>query len=67
MKRRNYADAIKLDVDSMTVRLIPIVDESERAQQRSAEVVELAAELIRLASTRGRVKKFKEEAQDEAA
>lgn len=67
VSRRKYAEATKLEIDSTSVRLISVVDESEGAARRSAEVVELVAELLRLATKRGRVKRQMEEVQDEAA
>ena len=67
MKRRHYANSAVLDIDSANVNLIAVNDASEGSEKRSAEVIDLAAQMIRLASKRGRVKKSTEEAQDEAA
>lgn len=67
MKRRKHSTSTKLDIDSMTARLIPVKDESESREQRHAEALELVAHLIRLATKRGPVKKSTDEVQDEAA
>jgi hypothetical protein len=67
MKRRQYSASTILDLDSIEVRLIPIADESQGSAQRSVEVLNLVAQLLRLASKRGQVKKSTEEVFDEAA
>jgi hypothetical protein len=55
-KRREYIRTSDQSVDSIVVNLICVEDESPESLQRSSEVVELATEIIRLASKRGRVK-----------
>jgi hypothetical protein len=54
-KRREYKKTMALEPESTVVNLFCIRDSSANSTQRSWEVIDLAAQLVRLSSKRGRV------------
>ena len=66
-EQRKYSKATVIDPDSLPVNLVSVEDKSEKNESRSIEVIDLAIQMIQLASKRGRVKRSAEEVFDEAA
>lgn len=66
-RRREYQKATEFDLDSVVVNLHGISDHSSGNEARSLEVIDLAIQMIELASKRGRVRTREEEVFDEAA
>lgn len=67
MSRNHYESSIRLNLDETQVNLIPVKDSSPNSLKREQEVITLVAEMIRLASKRGRVSNNNAELLDEAA
>lgn len=67
MSRNHYESSIRLNLDETQVNLIPVIDSSPNSLKREQEVITLVAEMIRLASKRGRVSNNNAELLDEAA
>lgn len=67
MSRNHYKSSIRLNLDETQVNLIPVMDSSPNSLKREQEVITLVAEMIRLASKRGRVSNNNAELLDEAA
>ncbi len=66
-RRREYMGATGIDADSLIVNSISVEDPSGRCEARSLEVIDLAIQMIQLASKRGRVKQSFGEVVNEAA
>jgi len=67
VSRNHYKSSIRLNLDETQVNLIPVMDSSPNSLKREQEVITLVAEMIRLASKRGRVSNNNAELLDEAA
>jgi hypothetical protein len=67
VSRNQYKSSIRLNLDETQVNLIPVIDSSPNSLKREQEVITLVAEMIRLASKRGRVSNNNAELLDEAA
>ena len=67
MSRNQYKSSIRLNLNDIQVNLIPVKDSSSNSLKREQEVITLVAEMIRLASKRGRVSNNNAELLDEAA
>ncbi len=67
MNRKQHKSSIRLDLNETQVNLIPVIDASSNSTKREQEVLDFVAEMIRLASKRGRVAKTNTELLDEAA
>ena len=67
MSRNHYESSIRLNLDETHVNLIPVIDSSPNSLKREQEVITLVAEMIRLASKRGRVSNNNAELLDETA
>jgi hypothetical protein len=65
--RKRYFKATVINVEALPVRLIAVDDPSERNESRSAEVIDLAIQMIQLSSKRGRVGQLNTGVFDEAA
>jgi hypothetical protein len=64
---REYTKATSLDPSTLDVNLHGIEDLSGQSETRSLEVIDLAIQMIQLASKRGRVSESSDEVSDEAA
>lgn len=67
MSRNHYESSTRLNLDETQVNLIPVIDSSSNSLKREQEVITLVAEMIRLASKRGRLSNNNAELLDEAA
>lgn len=66
-KRRPYKEAVQLNLETSSVKLIPVTDKSNSSTQRTQEVLDTATKIIVLASRRGPVKKQEPEGDENAA
>lgn len=66
-RRREYLNSMKLDLASISVQFIPVNDASESSFVRRQEAIQILAQVIRLASKRGKNNGIDEEVFNEAA
>lgn len=66
-RRREYIASIKLDLNSLTIKFFPVYEFNENSQKRKSEAIQILANVILLASRRGRSNGISDEVLDEAA
>lgn len=66
-RRREYLNSMKLDLATINVHFIPVLAIDESASARRQEAIQILAQVIRLASKRGKSKGLSEEVFNEAA
>lgn len=66
-RRREYIASIKLDLNSLMIKFFPVYEFNENSQKRKSEAIQILANVILLASRRGRSNGISDEVLDEAA
>lgn len=66
-RRREYLNSVKLDITTISVNFIPVLENDESSLSRRQEAIQILTQVIKLASKRGKSNGLAEEVFYEAA